>query len=778
LTTIRRRLRCIGAVQGVGFRPTAHRLATELGLAGRVWNDPGGATVEVEGPASAVDAFSDLLPRELPRLARLDDLQIAEIPPVGDAAFEVSVSDQGSPAGALVPPDASLCPACRADMADPGNRRHAYAFTTCTDCGPRYSLALELPYDRARTTMACFPLCEDCQREYEDTADRRFHAEPVCCPACGPRLWLVDVHGTTVAEGPEAVDAAVQSVLNGHIVAVKGLGGFQLACLADDDAAVARLRRRKHRPTKPFAVMVADRTQALALADLTDADLQFMESPRAPIVLGRRRRDAPVAHGLAPGLDDLGLLLPTTPLHELVMAGVGRPLVATSGNASDEPICRGNREARDRLGAIADALLLHDRDVARRVDDSVMRSTGDGPILIRRARGWVPEPVALPLETPAPILAVGGHLQVTAAVADGGNAQATPHIGDLDSEACRSALAEAIIHLEDLLQIRPEVIAADLHPDYPSAWLAQRLAEDRGGRVLQVQHHLAHAGALCLEHGFAPPRDGALLVLAFDGTGWGTDGTAWGGEWLLVDEDLTWRRVARLEPLPLVGGEAAVREPWRLVASALATSGAQDLLSRIPLCRHVDADRLNTVAQLASTGTWPRSSGAGRLFEALGALLGVAAENGFEGEAAMRAEAAAAAGTARPWRVELSSEADQIPSRALLVHAAARLADGASAPDVAASFHTTFCRLAAELTQRMIHRHRPAALASGGGCLVNRLLRAGLASALEDRPLLPTRLPPGDGALSLGQATMVAMTLSHDLSPDRLEFPTEDPFAP
>jgi hydrogenase maturation protein HypF len=777
LTVIRRRLRCIGAVQGVGFRPTAHRLATELGLAGRVWNDSGGATVEVEGPERAVQTFVDRLPSVLPRLARLDDLRLSAVSPTGSDQFEVAVSENGAPDGALVPPDASLCPACRADMADPQNRRHAYAFTTCTDCGPRYSLARELPYDRARTTMACFPLCPDCRREYEDTADRRFHAEPVCCPACGPRLWLADGDGRTIGEGPEAVEMAVRSLREGEIVAIKGLGGFQLACLADDDDAVERLRLRKHRPTKPFAVMAADRRAARALAALTERDLEIMESPRAPIVLAPRRRHAVVSEKLAPGLDDLGLLLPTTPLHELLAAGVGRPLVATSGNASDEPICRGNREAADRLGAIADRFLFHDRDVARRVDDSVMRSAPDGPILIRRARGWVPEPLLLPVAVPTPVLAVGGHLQATAAVAAGSCAQATPHIGDLDGEASRAALAEAITHLEDLLRIRPEVVVADLHPDYPSGWLAERIAGQRTGRVLRVQHHLAHAGALCMEHGFDPGRDGRLLMLAFDGTGWGTDGTVWGGEWLVVEHDLTWRRVARLEPLPLVGGEAAVREPWRLVAAALADGDGVERLAATPMASRIDPGRLETVIRLAHTGTWPRSSGAGRLFEACGALLGLVADNGYEGEAAMRAEALAAAVDARPWTVDPSPAETELPSRRLLARAVRGLADGEPAPQVAASFHATFCRMVGTITHRLVRDVRPSAVAAGGGCLINRRLRAGLAAEI-DGLLLPTRLPPGDGALALGQATMVAAAMARNLEPDRLEHPAEDLCAP
>ena len=765
-------LRCHGAVQGVGFRPTVHRLASGLGLAGWVANDPGGATVTVEGPAAVVDLFVSELPASLPPLARLTGLEIVEGTPTGERRFTVRSSAPGARTGALVPPDTVLCAACRREMDDPNDRRHRYPFTTCTDCGPRFSLVTELPYDRRRTSMACFPLCDLCRTEYEDPSHRRFHAEPVCCPACGPRLWLADGAGEKLASGVRAIAAAQRVLASGAVVAIKGLGGFQLACRADDDAAVRRLRERKRRPAKPLAVMVRDLDDARRLVALTPADEELLTSPRGPIVLAPARPGAPVSNLIAPGTGDLGVLLPTTPLHvELVRDATLPPLVMTSGNRAGEPICRGNREALARLTGLADRFLLHDRDIVRRVDDSVARSTASGPILVRRARGWVPEPLSLPEPASEPVTAVGGHLQSTACIAAGEQAFPSQHVGDLDGEPARAFLREAIEGLESFLQVRPALIACDAHPDYPSSWLAGELAAARGGQVVRVQHHLAHAAAALAEHGAFPAAGETVLAVALDGTGWGPDGTAWGGEWLSIDGDLRWRRLAHLEPLPLVGGEAAVRQPWRVAAAALALEGAERLLPRLPLAALVPSKRLAEVAYLAGTGRWPVATGAGRVFEAAAALLGLVAENSWEGEGAMRLEGCAA-GVARPWpevRLAGGTGSPRLPSAALLTATALRLMAGEPPPMVAAGFHTTFAALAAELTCRCapegVHT-----VALGGGVMVNRILLEELPRRLEPHGfevLTPRQVPPGDGGLAYGQAVIAAVAAARGVSPAR-----------
>ena len=769
---IRLRVRCRGAVQGVGFRPTVHRIATGMGLVGWVINDPQGATAEVEGDEVTVRAFPHRLADGLPPLARLDQVVMEEVPVESASVFEVRESAQGKRAGALVPPDASLCDDCRREMGDPDDRRHRYGFTTCTNCGPRFSIVRRLPYDRPETEMACFPLCEACLAEYTDPSDRRFHAEPMCCPACGPRLSLLNPKGEALASDDEAIGGARRALLEGAVLAVKGIGGFQLACRADRSPPVTTLRDRKKRPTKPFAVMVRDPDEADRLVYLTDADRAILSSPRAPVLLAPRRRPSPLVDAVAPGIEDLGVLITTTPLHaELFAHPEMPPLVMTSANLSEEPICRSNREALERLRFLADIFLVHDRDVVRRVDDSVVRSTADGPVVLRRARGWVPEHLPLPEPTPEPLLAVGGHLQNTACLAEGDQAFLSQHVGDLDSESARLFHREVIHGLEDFLQAEPAIIVADAHPDYPSSWLAREIAGARGGRVVTVQHHLAHAAAVLAEHGRFPDPDEEILAISLDGTGWGPDGTAWGGEWIRLRGDLTWDRLGHLEALPLVGGEQAVREPWRVAIAALTGMGLDEYLERLPLTQAVGRDRVREVARLAASGSWPMASGAGRLFEAAGALAGGVALNDWEGEAAVHLESLAADGRddAETWEMDLdrSGSTPRMPSRDLLAEATRRLGDGQRPEVVAASFHQTFCFLAVELTRDVGNGTRVVAI--GGGCLANRLLRHGLATGLAGvgfEPLLATTVPPGDGGLSYGQAVLAAVAAARgvDLS--------------
>ncbi len=509
---IRLQLRCRGTVQGVGFRPAIHRIATSLGLDGWVINDPQGATMEIEGPVDVVDQFLERLPRELPPLARLDRIEREEREPLGEDGFEVRSSTLGRREGALVPPDAVLCDDCRREMEDPEDRRFHYPFTTCTNCGPRFTLVRSLPYDRERTSMECFPLCSECDREYTDPTDRRFHAEPVACPQCGPKLWLADGKGEPLGLPEDPVAGARDELLAGRIVAVKGLGGFQLACRADSSEAVTRLRRRKRRFGKPFAVMVRDLETANETVNLDAASEDLLLSPRAPIILAPRLDGTPVAPEVAPGLDDLGVMLPTTPLHvELLRDPKMPPLVMTSGNLSEEPLRRGNREAVEGLSGIADCFLLHDRDVVRRLDDSVVRTSPRGPALVRRARGWVPEPMPLPVAAPAVIVATGGHLQVTACVAQHEQAFLSQHVGDLDSVSAREFLGEVIDGLLDFLQVEPELIIADAHPDYPSSWLARDLGDAIRGRRRGCA---APSGAYCGGSGGALQIPGRWWVLS------------------------------------------------------------------------------------------------------------------------------------------------------------------------------------------------------------------------------------------------------------------------
>lgn len=766
---IRRRLACQGVVQAVGFRPAVHRLAVSLGLGGWVRNDPDGATIEIEGPVDAIESFQRRLAEALPPLARLDAVEMSAAAPLGERQFSVVVSATGPRRHALIPPDTMLCADCRREMEDPSDRRYRYPFITCTNCGPRYSLTHSLPYDRERTSMACFPLCPACESEYTDPGNRRFHAEPICCPACGPRLWLAHPDGEAVAEGLAAVAAARAALAAGSMVAVKGLGGFQLACRADDAAAVSRLRVLKRRPTKPFAVMVPNLAAARRLVHLRPEDEHLLGSPHAPILLAQRQRGTGVAENIAPGIDDLGVMLPTTPLHvELFRAAPYPALVMTSGNVSDEPICRGNRGAQSRLGRIADLFLLHDRDIVHRLDDSVVRATPRGRVVVRRSRGWVPGPLALPEAAPEPVLALGGHLQTTACLATGANAFPSQHVGDLDTELARDFLLEVADDLERFMEVRARVLCADLHPDYPSSWMAERLAAERGGRVLRFQHHLAHAAAVLGEHGAFPSGESICAALVLDGTGWGTDGTAWGGEWLLLNGQLQWTRLAHATALPLIGGEQAVRAPWRVTVAALAMAGCGDLFPSLPMAEMVPEAEWRPVLELACGAQWPRATGAGRVFEAAGALVGLAVQNSWEGEAAARFEALAAGCTAAvsPWpEVALSPAVNELPTAMLLAAAARRLLDGEPQAHVAAGFHATFCRLAAVLARRVIP-DTVQVVAVGGGCLINRLLRCGLERELERagfRPLFASEVPPGDGGLAYGQAVLAAASLARQV---------------
>ena len=712
----RQRIRVRGVVQGVGFRPFVHRLATRHGLSGVVWNDGDGVVVEVEGPASALDAFARALVEQPPPLSRIASVTKQRVTSIGEQAFVVAASHGGGRT-ALVPPDVATCEDCLRELFDPGDRRFRYPFTNCTSCGPRLTIVTDVPYDRPNTTMAGFPLCAECRREYEDPADRRFHAEPIACPACGPRLSL---------PLPEVATA----LLDGAIVAVKGLGGYHLACDATSEEAVGRLRERKRREEKPLAVMTAEPG---LLADATADELELLRSPAHPIVLVRRLAAAPLAAAVAPGTPWVGLMLPYTPLHHLLCTDVDRPLVMTSGNLTDEPIAFEDEEARQRLGDVADLFVTHDRPIHRRCEDSVVRA--DFPM--RRSRGYAPSALPLPVASKRPLVGVGAELKSTFCVARGDEAFLSAHLGDLTGEEAYAAFRQDLGLWLDMLGVEPAALACDLHPDY----LSTRWAWDQGLPVVEVQHHHAHAAACLAEHG---ETDSALAIV-LDGTGFGPDGTLWGGEVLRCD--LTgFERVAHLEPVPLPGGDAAVREPWRVAAAHLEQAG-----------RPVPWERWELVRQSLEVNA-PLSSGAGRLFDAAAALLGVRERISYEGQAAIELEHLAGEEAADPYPCVVSSGI--IRGTDLVAAAFDDLHAGRDRPQIAAAFHEG---VAQAFATACIEAGGAGTVVLSGGCMQNLRLLASLRTRLERaglRVLSHAAVPPNDGGVSYGQAAVAAARLA------------------
>ncbi|HTJ76436.1 MAG TPA: carbamoyltransferase HypF [Acidimicrobiales bacterium] len=804
----RRRIRVTGTVQGVGFRPFVYRLATDLALAGWVGNDSRGVILEAEGPVEALDRLAARIGAEAPPLARVESVQVeAVVPPTGEGGFTVVDSRAaGSPAVA-VPVDVATCDDCLREMADPADRRFGYPFTNCTNCGPRYTIIRSIPYDRASTTMAGFVMCADCRREYEDPGDRRFHAEPTCCPVCGPELSLLRPDGGVLAKAADALDAAVALLVAGRILAVKGLGGYHLACDAADPAAVAELRRRKHRDDKPFALMVPDVDAARALCDLGEEAVAALASPRRPIVLAPRRPDAPVAPGVAPNLPELGLMLAYTPLHVLLMAGTHRALVMTSGNLSDEPIAHDDADALARLGPMVDAILTHDRAIYIRCDDSVVRSgtrgsvspagtrvlrtspagggggsvspagtrvlrttpagAGGGPSpagapepdhrgtvqMVRRSRGYAPEPIGLPTTARQHVLAVGAELKSTVAVAKGDTVVASHHIGDLEHLAAYRSFLQAVDHLCSLTGVTPAVVAHDLHPEY----LSTKFAADLDLPAVGVQHHHAHIASCLVEHGRTEP----VLGVAFDGLGLGTDGTAWGGELLVADLG-SFRRVGHLRTVSLPGGDRAAREPWRMAVAWLAETLGAEAAERYG--RTAD-DRWAAVLALALRPDALRTSSAGRLFDAVAALLGLRRQITYEAQAAIELESAAAG---QPLAGPGGYELDLVdgPDGTLVLDPSPLLATvvaehrrGAPTPAVAAGFHAGLGRGVAAAAARAAAENGLDTVALSGGVFQNARLTAVVAGELERAGLavlVHHRLPPNDGGVSVGQAAVAA----------------------
>ncbi|HUB69807.1 MAG TPA: carbamoyltransferase HypF [Acidimicrobiales bacterium] len=747
-----------GTVQGVGFRPFVRNLANSLGLAGWVGNDTAGVFIEAEGDQATLADFVTRLGSDAPPLASVEQVDTWALPPSGGNGFEIVGSEQNDSRSVLIAPDAATCADCLAELFGPGDRRYRYPFINCTNCGPRFTIVSDVPYDRPNTTMADFAMCAECRAEYEDPADRRFHAQPTCCPECGPRLVLRGADGKVAAEGDGALDAAVRALEDEKILALKGLGGYHLAVVASSAAATSALRSRKYREDKPFAVMVPDLGAARLLSDLTEHEEQLLASPPRPIVLVARRGPevVPIAAAVAPGRSELGLMLPYTPLHHLIARALGRPFVLTSGNRSDEPIVYRDEETFARLEGIADVFLLHDRAIHIRTDDSVVRSLRAKPVMVRRSRGYVPRPIALEVGAQRPVLACGAELKNTFCVAKGRRAFVSHHIGDLENYQTLSAFAEGIDHFCRLFDVRPEVVAHDLHPEYLSTKYAMDLGRDEPVELVAVQHHHAHI-ASCLVDNAAR---GTVIGVAFDGLGLGDDGSLWGGEFLLADLR-GYERLGHLATVAMPGGAAAIRQPWRMAASYLDLAfGGSAPRSLGVFQRH--EPEWGPVCRLARLGmSSPLTSSMGRLFDAVSAIVTGRDRVNYEGQAAVELEQAADRGEQSFYDFELEGDGDFVIGGAGIVRQVAEdVLAGTEVPVVSARFHNTVVNAVARSCSRARDLSGGiATVALSGGVFQNVLLTLRAAQALEDRGfevLLHSQVPPNDGGLSLGQAAIAS----------------------
>ena len=782
------RLHVSGVVQGVGFRPFVYGLARRYDLTGWVRNSSSGVDIEIDGPAEALAAFSHALTAELPPLARIDRLETASRPPDGFTRFEIVASQTQPDAFQPISPDMTVCPDCLRELFDPADRRYRYPFINCTNCGPRFTIIRDIPYDRPLTTMAGFPLCPQCAAEYGDPLNRRFHAQPVACPACGPHLWLEQSH-TPAEDSPRdemALQATRQMLIDGRIVAVKGLGGFHLACDATDPAAVAELRRRKLRVDKPFAVMLPDIEAARRHCYLSAAEEELLLSRARPIVILARRADSAIVPAVAPGQERVGVMLPYTPLHHLLLErapGFPEALVMTSGNLSEEPIAFTNDEARERLDTLADALLLHDRDIHTRCDDSVMRVIGawgnSHTQPLRRSRGYAPFPVRLPWASP-PLLATGGELKNTFCLVRDDYAFLSHHVGDMANYETLCAFESGVDHMERLFRARPAILACDRHPDYMAARYARERAAREGLPLVEVQHHHAHIAAGMAEHGLIGERP--VIGVAFDGTGYGDDGAIWGGEFLIADY-AGYRRAAHLAYAPLPGGDRAVREPWRMALAHLRAAGLpwNSDLAPVRQARAAGDERLRVLCrQIEHKLNAPLTSSMGRLFDAAAALAGGRQIVNYEAQAAIEFEALVdpsehghypfnrvAAGGSTP-SVRQANESSSLPedyAKEIIDPApawAALLADaraGVAVGRIAARFHNGVAHMVRETCHRLRDAYGLNEVVLSGGVWQNAtLLRLALALLEEDNFTVYTHrlVPANDGGLALGQAAVAA----------------------
>ena len=755
-----------GIVQGVGFRPFVYRLAREHGLGGWVLNSTQGVVIEVEGERERIEGFLGELQAEPPPQALIEKVETSLLPPVGYSSFVIEASREGSEF-VLISPDICICADCLRELRDPHDPRYRYPFINCTNCGPRFTIISDIPYDRPKTTMRVFAMCPRCDGEYHDPADRRFHAQPNACPVCGPRVALA-VNGARPPRTPdEPIETARRLLAQGAIVSVKGLGGFHLACDATNRQAVATLRRRKHRVDKPFAVMSLDVETVRRYCDVQEGEAQLLESPARPIVLLRRLPDCPIAPEVAPGNNHIGVMLPYTPLHYLLLDGVGESslppplaLVMTSGNMIEEPIAIGNQEAHQRLSVLADYFLLHDRDIHVRCDDSVTRLFRGKEAILRRSRGYAPFPVRLNLEL-AEILACGAELKNTFCLTKGTYAFLSQHIGDMENYETFASYQSSIQHFQRLFRVEPRAVAYDMHPNYLATRYALELAEEQGLRKVPVQHHHAHVASCMAENGVTEP----VIGVAFDGTGYGSDGRIWGGEFLLADFR-RFRRLAHFRYVPLPGGEAAIKRPYRMAVSHLLSAlGEEALELPLPLWSMLEPGELALVRRLMTTGVnSPLTSSCGRFFDAISALVGVRGVVNYEGQAAIELEMLAAEGVddTYDWRL-LRRTPMVIDPAPLLRGVVADLQAGVDVGVISARFHNTIAAIVADVCRAAREKTGVGRVALSGGCFQNVYLLGRTIDALERdgfQVLIHHLVPANDGGIALGQAVVANARLS------------------
>ncbi|HSP34263.1 MAG TPA: carbamoyltransferase HypF [Thermoanaerobaculia bacterium] len=737
-----------GVVQGVGFRPFVYQLARRTGVTGRVRNDSTGVVIDAFASHDVLDAFIQRLSSEAPRAAVVRDVDWTAIPFEDTPAFVITPSASSEERHVSIPPDLATCNDCLSELFDPQDRRYLYPFTNCTNCGPRYSIVRDIPYDRPKTTMGRFEMCHDCRREYDDPADRRFHAQPNACPVCGPRLLALTPQGGIIATDAP-VRFAARAMRAQLIVAVKGIGGFHVACNATSSTAVQRLRDRKHRDVKPLAVMVRDLESAEAIAELSGAERALLQSVERPIVLARRKASTPIVAEVCGENPLIGLLLPYTPLHHILLRETGFPIVLTSGNVADEPMVSDNREALAQLGAIADVFLVHDREIETRVDDSVTRVIAGAPAVFRRGRGYVPRGVEVAEKFVEPVLAVGAHLKNAICIGNDGKAYLGPHIGDLETVATLEAFEAAIEQMKTFIGVEPKVIAHDLHPDYFSTRYAiarQNVA------LVGVQHHHAHVVSAMAEHHLT----GDVLGFAYDGTGYGPDGTSWGGE-LLIANERSFERVATFRAIPLAGGDQAIRQVWRIALALLDEAfEGKPPLEAIPLFRDMPRQPIESVRRMIEGNVnAPKAHGLGRYFDALGAIgLGMPVAR-YEGEVAFRWNMAAdddergrypvvIRDGAHPWEIDL---------RPLMRAAVVDLIDGVSPATISARFHNTIAETSIEVGRGVLALRGDMPVVISGGCFQNARLAESMIDGLG-RVYINREIPPGDGGVALGQAVI------------------------
>lgn len=754
----RRAILIRGVVQGVGFRPFVHRLASRFDLRGFVRNQTSDVLIEVEGEGRSLDGFLAELTSGPPPLAQIDEVRWVSRLPRGDLDFAIEMSTSDASGLIFHSPDISTCDDCLAELFDPSDRRYRYPFLNCTNCGPRFTIIRSAPYDRERTTMASFALCAACQAEYRDPSNRRFHAEPVACPVCGPRLRILDGQGRAI-DSEDPLANAVEALRQGKVVAIKGLGGYHLACLAGDERVVAELRRRKHRDEKPFALMVRDLGEVRRIAALSPIEEELLRSRRRPIVLLRRLANADLASSIAPGNRAVGVMLPYTPLHHLLLDSLGSAVVMTSGNRSDEPIAHDDLDATKRLAGIADVILAHDRPIHIRCDDSVTRVVAGVEMPVRRSRGYAPLPLNLPLACRRPTLALGAQVKSTFALGRERCAILSHHIGDLDHYENHRAYVEAIAHYGRLFSFRPEFLAHDLHPDYMSTRYA---TEQHASKALGVQHHHAHIASCMAEHGLIEP----VIGVAFDGTGYGTDGALWGGEFLIGDYR-AYRRAAHLRYVPVPGGERAIHEPWRMALAHLVDAGVEPAQFREQLCPVARAAVLRQIERQFSS---PPTSSVGRLFDAVAALAGLRHRVTFEGQAAIELEAMASdvsTDVIYPFEIDSGSPL-VIDTRPLMVQVAEDLGRDCAPAIIARRFHSTLVEMIACVCSRLADESGLRTVVLSGGVFLNALLTHETVARLTRerfRVFRHQRVPTNDGGLCLGQLAVAAAWQERGLDP-------------